>query len=412
MLWGERQAQLVDSVLSDGTRTVVASGPVRSGKSYSGNWAWIAWARRWTDTHFGLTAVSDGRVRATMMEMEAIALRLNMPWVQRERHVDFGEGRRLWFFVANNRTAAERIAGHTWAGAVIDEGTKVEPGVLGEINNRCALAGGLAKVLITTNPSSPTHRLMTDVMQPIEQGKRPGAVHYFGIDDNPAMSDVARREIHDGLPEGFIRDRDYYGKWVEAGGAVYPGASQWVRQPPQTGALPIGHVVTIDPATTGVTHALLMSEYPGGRWWVTSEWRHDGWQKGPMPRHTQVAKIAAWAFGLTEGKVRRWLVDPADPAFREQLADELRLRDAQVTAVSVPDFDKPGLLESIRAVNTAGQTSRVLVSPVCVALVRELTQLGWDENAAMTSGEERPVDGNDHGADALRYAVWNLGMWR
>jgi len=49
----------------------------------------------------------------------------------------------------------------------------------------------------------------------------------------------------------------------------------------------------------------------------------------------------------------------------------------------------------------------LIVRDACTYTMQELTDYRWDSKAAAT-GVERPLKRNDHGADALRYAVSTL----
>ena len=167
--------------------------------------------------------------------------------------------------------------------------------------------------------------------------------------------------------------------------------------------------MSVDPAPAAVTHALIFGQYSRGRVWVLDEWRHDGREKGPMTYAKQAQRIVAWASAVAgPTRIARWRSDPADPTFRDALAS------AGLAAGEDGNFDsfpKPEQKPSIAAVNSVG--GRLLwIAPSCPDLMGELNSLVYDERAMMEWAQEKPQDGNDDAADALRYHVADSGMWR
>ena len=408
----DKQKELVAAILDPDCLHVVGSGPKRAGKSYPGNWAWMRYVNMaFRGTDFGLTTASQSRIEATFHELENICIDLRIPFRRRTLYAEFGHANRMYHWVSKHFKSYEMIAGHTWGGCILDEGSRLQPECVREANIRCSLDH--SKLLYTTNPKHEAHPFKMHVMDPIEAGERRGKVLFFGIDDNPALSTQKKQDMYDGLKhDPAALARDYYGKWVSPGGRMFPTAGRWVAKPPRPKTeMPYLYNVSIDPAPAAVTHALLVGEYSRGRQWVIAEWRHDGRtaKGGQMEYPDQTEAIVSWATALAgDVRIARWRSDPADPTFRDSL------RAAGHAAGETGNFDsfkKPDLRPSIAAVNSVGGRT-LWIAPQCPLLMGELNSLGYDERAMTEYGIEKPDDGNDDAADSLRYHVWDSSMWR
>jgi len=421
--WSPKQAELVAAVYGGlnpppGKRHVIASGPVRSGKSYPLNHAWIDIAANgWRNADFGLVTASDPRRQAVLAEMAYICAAMNVGWKNRRGYVEFGDRNRLWSWIGNTSTAHRQVQGLTLAGGMADEAVEVHPRSLVELSARCTPLGDGAPppvvIAYSTNPGSPSAPFKTAVMDAIEAGKRAGKVVYFGCADNPTLAESELRELELSYPEGPERDRNFHGHWTSATGAMHPEAALWVQKPPQPDTeMPGSYYVAWDPAEVGVHHALLIAAYSKGRYWVVREFRWDGRRKGAIPKAEAARKVIA----LREEAhlpISKWIVDSADQAAAALLHNELRHApwpehhrpDYSATVVE-SKWRKPRIVESTRAVNALGAQKRLFLSPQVPELKAELEGLTWAEGKFAEHGVEEPdANASRHGVDALRYFV-------
>ncbi len=111
-----------------------------------------------------------------------------------------------------------RIRGMTAYGAYINEGSMANQEVFNEIKSRCSGTG--ARILIDTNPDNPEHWLKVDYIDKAQNN--PMIVEFnWQLDDNTFLSKRYKDSIIAATPSGMFTDRDIYGKWVSAQGAVY-----------------------------------------------------------------------------------------------------------------------------------------------------------------------------------------------
>ena len=183
------------------------------------------------------------------------------------------------------------------------------------------------------------------------------------------------------------------GEWAAMEGQIWP--SELIDR--ACGAPPVGerkgYLLAVDYAHSSVTHALLLARH-GEETWVLGEWRHDAQKRGQLSEPEQAERIVTH---LVAGlPLARIVVDPSAPAMRAALTDALKVTARGAVADVVP---------GVQLVRRLMDVGRLRVNAkACPELVREMHGYVWDERWARV-GEDRPVKANDHGCDALRYAV-------
>ncbi|SER95446.1 phage terminase, large subunit, PBSX family [Lentzea xinjiangensis] len=323
-------------------------------------------------------------------------------------------GREVHVVGAHDVKAEATIRGWTLYGAYVDEATVIPHVVWKQLLNRLSVPG--AKLFATTNPDTPSHWLMKEFIRklelPIGHKDRPNMVRFqFRLPDNPSLDDDYKRSL---IAEnhGLWYDRNIDGKWVAAEGAIYGLLDDKVHCKP---APPPDRWqqawVGIDYGTSNPTHAVLMvlAADDSGRdaFWVVAEWQHNGREKGQLTAAEQSARMAAWAAPIVEpsGLGFVTVLDPSAAPLRVQLRADgwpgVRGADNRVEL-------------GLQACLSLFGGERLYVDKArCPILWDELTGYVWDEKALERGEDEQPLKVNDHGPDALRYAVMAGRMiWR
>ena len=345
-------------------------------------------------------------------------------------------GREVALVGADNQAAVSRIQGLTLAGAYVDELTIIG-GPRGEewwrmLLTRMSVAG--ARVIATTNPGSPSHWLLDaylanacvtitaeGVVERSEAAPAGLGLHRyrFVIDDNSTLPAEYIAAVKASM-SGLFYKRFIEGLWVAAEGAVYPMLDLTPGGPHVAAAgdvVPTLHrrVIGIDHGTTNATHAVACGLDRDGVVWVFGECRltdatltpHQqaerlwAWVQGlprfepPLEALTQ-AEAVARAFGQMPGDDLAVVIDPSAKAFRNTW---------RAVAGRWPRGADNSVLAGISDVSTLlGQNRLRFVDGACPHLLRELAGYAWDP-AAQARGLDAPVKKDDHGPDALRYAV-------
>ncbi|MBF8186334.1 PBSX family phage terminase large subunit [Nonomuraea sp. K274] len=314
-------------------------------------------------------------------------------------------GRTVHLVGASDTRAEGRIRGATVALAYVDEATLVPHSFWMMLLSRLRVAG--AKLLATTNPDGPGHWMRREfILRAPEVGMR----HWhFTLDDNPSLT----ADYVDRLKAqytGLWYRRFVAGEWCLAEGVVYdswdpdthvvaelPRIDQWIS----TG---------IDYGTTNPFHATILGLGADSRLYLTHEYRYDS--KIGRRQLTDVEyseRLRTWlstapVYGtdLTGISPRYTVVDPSAASFRIQLHGD------GVRSVLGENTVLPG----IRTVASLLATRRLFVHESCTALINEFPGYSWDEKAA-ERGEDSPIKADDHGLDAMRYAIQTTQqVWR
>ena len=396
--WSARQREALAAIES-GAAVVFVPGPVQSGKSLIADYGFFTWAaENWSGYDFILASSSERQLESVVLRNAAeFAAEAGLEWGRHAEHYEMGSAygeapNRFWPLLGAVKNSDLRARSYTVAGARLDEATVMVPEFVDAVLDRCSVPGAVA--VMTTNPGGPAHFLKGRYVDGAD-GER--IVHVpFQLSDNPMLTDA----YVDGLKgryRGAMLQRMVYGEWAAAEGLIYAGLEEAIGDPPRL-TTDVRLRIAADYASSSVTHALLLGEWPDGTTWAIREWRHDGRQRGALTNEEQAAAIGRH---LVQGRpIEVVVVDPSATAFRVTLSKLLRLH------AKAADSD---VLNGIQLVNERidGGTLRISRNG-CPELISELRQYRWDERAGVF-GEDRPIKENDHGCDALRYGVYTLG---
>jgi PBSX family phage terminase large subunit len=308
-------------------------------------------------------------------------------------------GRRVHIIGANDAKAEPKVRGLTVAGAYVDEATVLPKSFFDQLVARCSVKD--ARIFATTNPDTTTHWLRKDYMlRAAEVGLR---AWHFTLDDNPHLPPeyVARlKRTYTGLwYKRFIQ-----GLWVLAEGAIYEAFDETKHVVTDEDMPTLVEVLAcgIDYGTTNPFHAVMLALGDDGRLYATAEWRYASKQERKALTDAEYSKrLGEWLDGQRL-KPRFLVVDPSAASFKEQLRQDLRPA-------------KPGnndVIDGIRDVSSLFATDKLRIHESCKGLLEELPSYTWDPDKA-EKGEDAPIKLDDHGLDALRYAIHTTRrLWR
>ena len=293
----------------------------------------------------------------------------------------------FWPVVGDDARAERRARGYRFAALLVDEATLLPDSLLHTLLDRLSTPG--ARAVLTCNPAHPHHEVKRRY---IDEPRESEVAFGFSLDDNPILDDEYKASLAARYQGGEHR-RMVLGEWAAMEGQIWP--SELIDR--ACGAPPVGdrtgYLLAVDYAHSSVTHALLLAR-SGEEMWVLGEWRHDAKKRGQLSEPEQAERIVTH---LVAGHpVARVVVDPSAPAMRAALADALRLPARGAVA---------DVVEGVQLVRRLMDVGRLRINhKACSQLVREMHGYVWDERWARY-GEDRPVKHDDHGCDALRYAV-------
>ncbi|MGA5467837.1 PBSX family phage terminase large subunit [Streptomyces arboris] len=386
-------------------------GAVSSGKTIASLWAWLMFVER---------ASTSGELVMIGKTRDAVYRNALQPLMNYEifedlsLQVDYNPGaptarifgRLVHVIGANDVKSENKIRGMTCVGAYVDEATLLPETFWDMLRTRMRAPG--ARIFATTNPDAPTHWLREKFIDDPEV-RRSMKVFSFELDDNIHLTADYVEETKR-MYSGLFYRRFILGEWCVAEGAVYsmfdpnrhvvdivPAIERWIT-------------LGVDYGTANPLHAVLVGLGTDGRLYVTSEWRYDG--RASMHQLTDAEyseQIRGWLStlrppgALTTGVHPAFVVvDPSAASFIQQLHRD-RL---------TPHPADNSVLDGIRTVSSLLATGRLLIHRSCTELIKEIQSYAWDSKAALL-GEDKPLKLNDHGVDALRYALQTTeSLWR
>lgn len=301
-------------------------------------------------------------------------------------------GRTVHLIGAPNVLAEGKLRGLTAYLIAIDEATLIPEEFVVQAMARMSVPG--SRMILTTNPAGPRHWLRQKYMLRAADSDLRLRQWHFKLDDNTKLEPGIISDIKAAMT-GVFYQRNVLGRWVQAEGAIYQSfdeARHVVR-----GALPAIQWLPacgVDVGSTNPFHAVMLGVTQDRRLIVTREWRHDSRATGRIM--TNVEYSVALRKWLPPDQPDWIVVDPSAADFRATLA-----RHGETKRVMAGDN---AVIDGIQLVSSLFATNRLVVHESCKELLDEIPGYVWDEKAA-ERGEDQPVKRDDHGLDALRYAI-------
>lgn len=400
--------QIVSIVESRQYRVSIWSGAVRSGKTIASILAFYDAIVNAPDS--GLILIC-GRTLQTIernilepMQDEAVF----GPWAAEVHHTRGSNiavilGRTVHLIGASDVRAEGKLRGMTACLALVDEATLLPESFWTQLLARLSVAG--ARCLATTNPDNPNHYLKVNFIDRQGDPDMNLRAWNFTLDDNPSLGAKYIAAIKAEFT-GLFYLRNILGRWVAADGAIFDmfdpdqHVVEWSKLPDMQWICGVG----VDHGTTNPTHAVMVGLGADNRLYAVDEWRHKS-----------STNAARWTnVQLSEG-LRGWLAGPhlpgddpnsptrmTYPVHVDQAAADFRVQlrqDGLATGPAAKD-----VLYGIRTLTGLVSAGKLLFADRCPELLKELPGYVWDTKAT-EEGKDQPIKLNDHGIDALRYAV-------
>jgi PBSX family phage terminase large subunit len=300
-------------------------------------------------------------------------------------------GRTVHLIGAPNALAEGKLRGLTAYLIAIDEATLIPQDFVVQAMARLSVPG--SRMVLTTNPSGPRHWLRQKYLLRENDSKLGLRQWHFLLDDNTKLDPTIVDNIKSAM-SGVFYQRNVLGRWVQAEGAIYQAFDEdrhIVRGvlPPMAGIPAVG----VDVGTTNPFHAVMLGVTHDRRLIITREWRHDSRVSQRTMTNAEYSQA-----------LRKWVppdnptwivVDPAAADFRATLQ-----RDGEMRVIAGDN----SVLSGIQLVSSLFATDRLVIHESCKDLLDEVPSYVWSEKAS-ERGVDEPVKEDDHGLDAMRYAI-------
>lgn len=386
-------AKQLESYRDSTARINLWVGSVRSGKSYSANFAFLKFVMEAEPQNLDMIIL--GRSQQAI-KRNIIGPLLNLLGARAEYYIGKQElhiGHRTIHVVgANDERASTKIQGSTFLGALVDEVTILPESVWNMLLSRLSPPG--ARLFGTTNPDSPYHWLKTGF---IDRAKDLDLKHWdFTFEDNPSLSpkyiDSLKSEY-----TGLWYQRYIEGKWVLAEGAVYDFFNEKENVIHEIPGMSEEYIVGVDYGTTNPCAFVLIgrSTQTQPNMWVEKEYYYDSSKALRQKPDSEYAEdLARFINGYN---VKGIYIDPSAVSLR------VELRRIGITNIFEANND---VLNGIRYVYDLFKNGTIKICSSCKNLIFEMGTYVWDQKAAQ-KGIEKPLKVSDHALDALRYGAFS-----
>ena len=372
-----------------GRDALICDGAIRSGKTLCMFLSFVSWATAKFSGHsFAICGKTITSLRRNVITpMVPFLMRLgfsveekisaNCIIVSRNERSN-----RFYLFGGKDESSAALIQGLTLAGVLFDEVVLMPRSFVEQALARCSVEG--SRFWFNCNPEYPQHWFYREWIQKIVE--KNALYYHFTMKDNPSLSKKIRSR-YEGLYSGVFYDRFVLGKWTEATGLIYPGASAKAK----AADVPDGcekYVISGDYGTVNPTSLGLWGR-KDGRWYRIREYYYDSRNKGSA--RTDEEHYVALEQLAQNVKIHAVVIDPSAASFMEVIRRHGKYRVLPA---------KNQVLDGIRRVSDALKREEIVICKTCVDTIREFDLYRWDGE-----GKDSPRKENDHAMDDIRYFV-------
>lgn len=392
--WSAAQMPLID-LYENPRRFILSCGAVGSGKTSAAIAGFVRWSLAYHEQMFGMVAKTTMQSSDVVLaEVRRFCREWKIPMDKDGSRKRLRVGTNLFrVFDSNDVTSIDRVQGYNLAGLYIDEVLNVPHQMMQEFDNRLRAVKS-PKCVMTANPGSPAHWFKREWVDRADEVNL-AQVHLM-MDDNPTLSEEFKQSIKATSTGGFY-NRRVLGQWAPLYGRIFPHYQMPAAPPPLE--LATNWFLSVDPADSGTTHALLIARFPDGAHWVIDEWHHDGTVSGQLTHAEQALRIYKWVW--KRSIYLDWIViDAAGSNMRRELSMRFRRRVVRAIKEVLPNIQ---ILQHLLA------SGMVRMSSAVPELAIQLEGYEWDPRA-QERGEDKPKRGRDHGVDALLYFA-RMNRW-
>ncbi len=368
---------------------IICDGSIRSGKTLCMSISFVMWAfYKFGDAAFALCGKTIRSLRRNVVTpivpiLQSLGFDCKQKISENVLKITYqGRSNLFYLFGGRDESSASLIQGMTLSGVMFDEVALMPRSFVEQALARCSVNG--SKFWFNCNPEYPEHWFFKEWIT--KKGSQNALYLHFTMDDNPSLS-LSLKNRYKRLYSGTFYQRFIEGKWVAAGGLVYPfmaEISSFCSVPKvefTRFALSCDYGI-VNPMSCG-----LWGEY-GGVWYRIDEYYYDSRKEGDTrtddEHYNQIKKMVG------ERPIFRMVVDPSATSFITLVR---RYGHFEVSPA------KNSVLEGIREVSTALKQGDIKICRNCYDSIREFSIYRWNEG----KNKDAPLKENDHAMDDIRY---------
>lgn len=392
----------------------IAHGGVRGGKNFAIDLRLIAYMVNepigYTNSIFGFLAESKDVIERNVFEDLRMLIGENN--IQYSSYTGSGSilGRRFQIFNYREKRSIKKLRGSTLSGLMITEAIFCPEDIFDESMRRCSKDNdkedSLAKVFIDTNPGNQYHYLYKKyISSKLEHINS----YHFTYRDNKSLSKSYIKFLLSLYPQGTLKNMRYVeGLWVAGEGIIYDCfiPATHIIKPEDVPYYKIQtYSIGIDHGSVNATCYIKIG-WDGYNLYVFDEYYYDPIAK--MKSKTNVSYTLALAAFLKGTQKPQIFIDPAADSFQvevEESLDSLLKKLNIFTNGFFVEHAYNSFHEGVDVCNVLFAQNRLFISKDCVNLIEQISNLVWNIDLAVRTGDEKPLSGVNHATDAFRYGV-------
>lgn len=364
-------------------------GAVRSGKTFISLIRWLEYIQTAPPGNLAIIGRTASTIKRNIIDEVC-----NLVGLDARYYIGKGElnlwGRRIYLIPGNDERAEGKLRGISLAGAYADEVSLLPESFFTMLLSRLSVPD--AMLFATTNPDSPFHWLKTNYLD--RQEDLDMSVFDFKLEDNPSLSEAFKTNLKKEY-RGLWYKRFINGEWCLAEGTIYDFFDEQIHVINFAPDSARYHVVGVDYGTANATAFTLLGYNPDNfpNIWVEDEYYWDSKVKMRQKTDTEYAEdLKRFIAGKN---IKAIAIDPSAASFKAECAKQ--------GIQNIIDADND-VLNGVRFVSRMMSNGTVKIVRKCQNLLKEMQTYVWDDSSAKR-GEDKPKKQNDHGCDAIRYAL-------
>lgn len=397
--FSRKQLMVLSWWINPGTSSkdaIICDGSVRAGKTLIMSLSYILWAMaNFNNEQFGMAGKTIGSLRRNVvrpLKLMLVGRGYSVKDLRNDNRLDISKGNVInsfFLFGGKDEGSQDLVQGITLAGFFFDEAALMPESFVNQAVARCSVDN--SKMWFNCNPAGPYHWFKQNWIDNLSE-KNAIRIH-FTMSDNPSLSEHIRKR-YEQMYSGVFYQRYILGLWVLSEGIVYDNFDKntMVKSPPENAQFS-KYYVSCDYGTFNPTVFLMWGLFDD-TWYCLKEYYYSGRITQKQRTDEQYANDMAQFLGDIKARI---IVDPSAASF----ITVLRKRGYSVIKAN------NNVLDGIRATQTAMNTGKIVFTPNCKNLFKELSSYVWDEKAA-ERGEDAVVKQHDHAMDAMRYFVYKV----
>lgn len=375
---------------------IICDGSIRSGKTLCMSISFILWSfYKFNLSSFAICGKTIRSVKRNLITpIIPILSEMGFKCKQRlsENLIEISYDNKInyfYIFGGKDESSACLIQGMTLSGVLFDEVALMPKSFVEQALARCSVLN--SKFWFNCNPEYPGHWFYKDWILNVD--KRKTLYLHFTMDDNPSLSSELKNRYKN-LYSGTFYQRFIEGKWIAAGGLVYPymsNESYFYDIPSQNASR---YILSCDYGIVNPTSCGLWANIQG-IWYRIDEYYFDSRKEGENKTDDEHYKSILEMVG--QRKIDYIIVDPSAASFITLIRKNGKFK-------VIPAQNN--VTEGIGKVAVALKRGNIKICKNCTDSIREFSLYRWQN----TTSKDVPVKENDHAMDDIRYFVSKISF--